>query len=388
MSLAISQLRRMGQSLRADPDFRSWVRERRSGYAKQSASLRRALRLGTAAALTDWYLHVLWAESNSQSRRAVNRDTSAKSPGQLKRVLRHLLEEQSSLRDRLDDILDGSLYLRGFGAGIATEILMLRWPDRYCLLNNSTKKGLKEIGWYPAFPWGSSSGEKCSLLLSSLENLRRALGARDFMEVDLFLYLAWIRERVYLAAKRSAGTSGRPGSKGHPGPPPKLPPRSRKRTGTTAHLSTRGYICVSRKQARWVDKAHDKLSNDFMDWLAAQGSDGLPSAGADYHDLDCVYSGRRYLFEVKVVRADPKKTHREIRSALGQLMDYSLSTQGKLQFDHLAVVLDIAPDYRDLDWIAALGKELLKTPVDVFWLTKGTVHSSPSSLSLLAKSCR
>jgi len=70
--------------------------------------------------------------------------------------------------------------IKGFGKGIITAILIVTYPDRYGVWNNTSESGLVELGLMPEWPRGASFGVRYKAINAVLNELARRL------EVDLW----------------------------------------------------------------------------------------------------------------------------------------------------------------------------------------------------------
>lgn len=75
----------------------------------------------------------------------------------LRRMLFILLDETRPLKERLNTLFPttGKKPLPGLGRATATPIMLVAYPDRYGVWNNTSEAGLQAIGMYPQ--WASST---------------------------------------------------------------------------------------------------------------------------------------------------------------------------------------------------------------------------------------
>jgi len=71
----------------------------------------------------------------------------------LKSTLKLLLNESKPIKERLDKILPKGrpLMIRGLGRAVLTPILLVVYPNKYCVYNNIVEDGMKALGIYPSF---------------------------------------------------------------------------------------------------------------------------------------------------------------------------------------------------------------------------------------------
>lgn len=129
---------------------------------------------------------------NNNTRQVLNkiyRDRIIRDKKRFRDVMAFALDESVDIKTRLDEILDGSYHIEGFGRAILTSFLMDFKPEKYCLWNNKTEMGFAVLGWEVyenRDPWGVA-------YLKVLETLQRLrdLNAEynlSFGDVDLFLH--------------------------------------------------------------------------------------------------------------------------------------------------------------------------------------------------------
>ena len=71
----------------------------------------------------------------------------------------------------------------GFGENNATGLVMIFHPNEFALINTVSREALKKLGSTV------SSSKSLELVQSEVRDLKEALGAKDFLELDWFLYL-------------------------------------------------------------------------------------------------------------------------------------------------------------------------------------------------------
>jgi len=91
----------------------------------------------------------------------------------LRRALAILVDEGKPVRHRLDQLrpLGGEPMVKFLGRAVISAILLVRQPEKYGVLNNIAKSGMKTLGVWPSFPPKASLGEKYGLVNSVLLNL-------------------------------------------------------------------------------------------------------------------------------------------------------------------------------------------------------------------------
>ncbi|WP_287371552.1 endonuclease NucS domain-containing protein [Oceanithermus sp.] len=96
---------------------------------------------------------------NNQHWTGLNRQVSRllASKEKLIHALSILLDENRPLAPRFDEAL-GSL--KGFGKGLASAILLVAYPDKYGVWNNTSESAMKLLGIWPTFKRGMSLGQK------------------------------------------------------------------------------------------------------------------------------------------------------------------------------------------------------------------------------------
>ncbi len=96
---------------------------------------------------------------NNQHWTGLNRQVSrlVASEEKLVNALSILLDENRPIASRFDEAL-GSL--KGFGKGLASAILLIAYPDKYGVWNNTSESAMKLLGIWPAFKRGMSLGQK------------------------------------------------------------------------------------------------------------------------------------------------------------------------------------------------------------------------------------
>jgi hypothetical protein len=119
----------------------------------------------------------------------MNRNKIIKDKKRFRDTLLYLLDENVSIKDRLDEVLIGKNRIAGFGKAIATSFLMDFDITKYCLWNNKTEMGFSVLGWELSERKNSPGG----IYLIVLENLKRLSELKPefnftFEDIDLFLH--------------------------------------------------------------------------------------------------------------------------------------------------------------------------------------------------------
>jgi hypothetical protein len=97
----------------------------------------------------------------------------------LHRQSRRITSDMETLRNSLDFLLYGEgdiaprftrsvRSVKGMGHGIASALLLVRYPDRYGVWNGTSEKGMKTLKVWPAFRRGSSEGEKYVAIINKV----------------------------------------------------------------------------------------------------------------------------------------------------------------------------------------------------------------------------
>ncbi len=94
----------------------------------------------------------------------------------IQKALRVLNDEQIPPIEKAKQIQD----VPGFGANMATGLVMLMHPDQFAIANKQSKSALKELG---------CKASDLSKFQDVAKLLRDELGAKDFIELDWFLFL-------------------------------------------------------------------------------------------------------------------------------------------------------------------------------------------------------
>ncbi len=100
----------------------------------------------------------------------------------LREVLKTLLDESQRIEKRMN-----APTVKGMGRGVMTAVLLIAYPDKYGVWNNTSEQALKSLGLWPQFSWGESFGSRYVKLNALLGDLAQALGV-DFWTLDAAFY--------------------------------------------------------------------------------------------------------------------------------------------------------------------------------------------------------
>ena len=73
-----------------------------------------------------------------QTLNQINRDRIIRDKKRFRETLLYLLDESVDIKERIDQVLEGSYRIKGFGQAILTAFLMDWKPDKYSLWNAKT----------------------------------------------------------------------------------------------------------------------------------------------------------------------------------------------------------------------------------------------------------
>ena len=104
----------------------------------------------------------------------------------LQQALAVLVDENRSLRDRLDTLRpnNSNPMVKGLGRAVITAILQVAHPDKYGVLNNIAEAGMTKLDLWPEMPRGASFGERYDRVNSVLLELGGELGV-DLWTLDM-----------------------------------------------------------------------------------------------------------------------------------------------------------------------------------------------------------
>ena len=95
----------------------------------------------------------------------------------LKSTLKLLLDESKPIKDRLDEIRPKNKkpMVDGLGPAVLTAILLVVYPEKYCVYNGIVERGMKHFGIFPNFK-GESFGEKYTKINEIINSLAKQYG--------------------------------------------------------------------------------------------------------------------------------------------------------------------------------------------------------------------
>lgn len=128
-------------------------------------------------------------------------------------------------------------------------------------------------------------------------------------------------------------------------------------------LAEDGYYRESSSKLKIIIPKHNKLSNDFCNWLKMKGVSSRQEE--NYIDIIFNIDGVSYIAELKVVYG--VGTTKAIREAIGQLMEYNFYP-GRDNNKEWMIILDQLPLKTDQDYIDKLITEI-NLPLRVGWQT-------------------
>lgn len=102
----------------------------------------------------------------------------------LREALAILVDEGRPVGERLDEAHER---VRGLGKAIATALLLIAYPDRYGVWNNTSEKALKALGLWPTFRRKATLGERYEAVNRVLNQLAEALEV-DLWSLDALLW--------------------------------------------------------------------------------------------------------------------------------------------------------------------------------------------------------
>ena len=93
--------------------------------------------------------------------------------GGLRRALSTLQDESRPVGKRLDEVIPA---VPGMGRALATALLLVMFPDKYGVWNNTSESALKALGAWPELEWGLSEGDRYERINAVLLHLAEDLG--------------------------------------------------------------------------------------------------------------------------------------------------------------------------------------------------------------------
>jgi len=142
--------------------------------------------------ISSLWASLMWGNKGYLVDRLLNDNSLAK----LKTSLHDLLWGNHTIAMRFDDFRKS---IKGFGAGMITEILAFVHPDQYGLWNNKARQALMLLGFEDTFPTvkkSQISGKEYEqfnalMLLIKNELLQQGLPELDLLGIDYFLFEVW-----------------------------------------------------------------------------------------------------------------------------------------------------------------------------------------------------
>lgn len=101
----------------------------------------------------------------------------------LRRILVTLLDEGKPVADRLNTAVS----ILGMGKAISTAMLLVAYPDRYGVWNNTSESALRALSVWPVFDRGASFGQRYEIVNALLTRLTHELGC-DLWTLDALLW--------------------------------------------------------------------------------------------------------------------------------------------------------------------------------------------------------
>jgi hypothetical protein len=104
----------------------------------------------------------------------------------LRASLRSLFDESRPIEQRFDEAITT---VPGMGKALATAILIVAFPEKYGVWNNTSEASLRALEIWPEFQWGTSAGQKYARVNSILNELAEDLGV-DLWALDALHWAA------------------------------------------------------------------------------------------------------------------------------------------------------------------------------------------------------
>jgi len=108
----------------------------------------------------------------------------------LKSTLKLLLDESKPIKERLNKIMpkDKPSMIKGLGRAVLTPILLVVYPDKYCVYNSIAETGMKGFSIFPSFR-NESFAEKYVKINEVINNLAKENGL-SLWQIDEVWWLA------------------------------------------------------------------------------------------------------------------------------------------------------------------------------------------------------
>lgn len=104
----------------------------------------------------------------------------------LRNALINLVDDTQPLSERFDIAV---AQIDGVGRATLTPILLVAYPDRYGVWNGTSEPEMRDHGVWPAFPRGSTEGEKYELINAALLDLAKDHGV-DLWTLDALWWVS------------------------------------------------------------------------------------------------------------------------------------------------------------------------------------------------------
>lgn len=103
----------------------------------------------------------------------------------LREAIKLILDENQKLETRLDEAIS---LVNGMGKAVVSAILLVAYPEKYGVWNNTSEGGLKELNLWPKFDRGTSFGNRYKQVNRILVGLVEELNI-DLWTLDALWYL-------------------------------------------------------------------------------------------------------------------------------------------------------------------------------------------------------
>lgn len=119
----------------------------------------------------------------------IYRDRIIRDKKRFTQTLLYLLDESVDIKERIDQVLNGTYHIEGFGRAIASSFLMDWNPNKYSLWNEKIGKGFSVLGW-EIHERGDSDGTTYTKVIQALKKLKGLCPKfnLEFLDIDLFLH--------------------------------------------------------------------------------------------------------------------------------------------------------------------------------------------------------
>ena len=181
---ALARLRSILASQQLDEEFHGLVTARDRVLARfQPMFLASAI-----PALTEKQFHEFLLLRNNRHWSGLHRmgPVITKDMDALRGALVDLLDESRPVGNRLSDLIPWSgvgSRVKRLGKAVLTAILLVAHPDRYCVWNGTSEGALRELGLWPDFERGATTGERYEQINGICLEVSKALGV-DLWTLD------------------------------------------------------------------------------------------------------------------------------------------------------------------------------------------------------------